>query len=96
MNQGIMKILLKEILKIMKGAQSCLLDQFHSHKTDFIIKKAKKMNIILLYVPVGMTSLLQPLDVTINSIIKSHARKLWRMEQINDPYNESKLSDGVK
>lgn len=43
-----------------------------------------------------MTSLLQPLDVKINGVLKSHVRKLWRMEQLNDPYKEPKLSNGVK
>ena len=47
-----------------------LMDQYSSHITDKVINDAREKNIIIKYVPVGLTSKYQPLDVKINGILK--------------------------
>ena len=96
-NCGIINIALNEIYKETKGKVSVLLlDQFKSHKDDFIKKEAEKKNIKLIYVPVGLTSKYQPLDVLINGLLKQKAKKLWRQEIIKDPNIKITNEDGVK
>ena len=67
-------ILLEEIFGITKGENSVLmLDKYDSHKTEKVKEDAKSKNIHLIYIPEGMTSIFQPLDVCINGIIKEKA-----------------------
>jgi hypothetical protein len=65
-------------------------------KTKFIKNEAIKRNIKLIYVPKGLTSTFQPLDILINGILKQKAKKLWRQEIIKDPDMKIKNSDAVK
>jgi len=96
MNRGIMKIVLDQIyLSTSRKLSVLLLDQHPSHTGDFIEKEAKDKNIKLIYVPAGMTPTCQPLDIKINGILKSHARKLWRKKQIKYPQNKPHISDAV-
>jgi len=68
-NNGIITIALEEIYKNTKGKPSALLlDQFTIHTDEFIANEAKKRNIELIFVPKGLTSKYQPLDVLINGI----------------------------
>ena len=70
-NNGIIRIALEEIYKNTKGAPSALLlDQFTIHTDEFVAEEAKKRNIELIFVPKGLTSKYQPLDVLINGILK--------------------------
>lgn len=95
-NNGIMKIVLEQIHEKTKGEKSYLiLDQYPAHKTDFVKGEALNKNINLIYIPVGMTSKLQPLDVKINGAIKSKSRTFWRKKLIDDPFNKPKLSDAI-
>lgn len=67
-------LIMDEISTITKNEKSVLLmDQYGSHMTDKVKEYAKTKNIIILYVPVGMTSKYQPLDVSINGILKCKA-----------------------
>lgn len=85
MNNGIMNIVFDSINISNEGKPSVLLlDQYPSHNNEYIIKEAAAKNITLLYVPVGLTYKYQPLDVKINGILKSTARRLWRQERITD------------
>ena len=76
-----------------------LLDQFSAHINEDVLDAAQDLNIELIYVPAGLTSELQPLDVGINSIIKSEHAKRFReslFENNNRPYKpENALSDLV-
>jgi len=54
-----------------------LLDQYRSHMTMKVKKYAKSKNIKLIYIPVGMTSIYQPLDTTINGILKTKMIKSY-------------------
>ena len=67
-------ILLDEIYLTTKGEKFVLLlDKHDSHKTDKVKNYANSKNIHLIYVPGGMTSIFQPLDIYINGIIKEKA-----------------------
>lgn len=96
-NNGIMKIILTNIYNITKGKKcALLLDQYPAHNNDFIVDEANKLNINLIYIPKGMTSKLQPLDISINGILKERAKKLWKQERIKNPNKLITASDGIK
>ena len=79
MNNGIMKLIIDHIFSKSNNKKSVLLiDKHPSHTSDFIKEYASAKNIYIFYVPVGMTSKYQPLDLKVNGILKSVARKLWR------------------
>ena len=96
-NNGIIRVALEEIHKTTKGEPSALLlDQFAVHCDQFIKDEAKKRNIELIYIPKGLTSKYQPLDVLINGILKQKAKKLWREEITKDPNIKITNADAVK
>ena len=96
-NNGIMKIALETIYNNTNGKPSALLlDQFHVHVSEFFKNEAINKNIELIYVPKGLTSKYQPLDVLINGILKQKAKKLWRQEIIKDPDMKITNADSVK
>ena len=96
-NNGIIKIALDEIYNTTNGAPSALLlDQFTIHTDDFVKEEAKKRNIELFFVPKGLTSKYQPLDVLINGILKQKAKKLWRHEIVKNPDIKITNADAVK
>ena len=60
-----------------------VLDAFRCHKTDMVKKELRQMKSSLAVIPGGMTSMLQPLDVSINKPMKTLLRKRW-----NDWYSD--------
>lgn len=67
--QSQMIIVLETISDHMKGEPClCVWDAYKSHWTPKITDLAKQLNISLLQVPKGMTSQLQPLDISYNII----------------------------
>ena len=50
----------------------------------------------MFYVPVGLTYKYQPLNVSINGILKQKAKKLWRQEIVKDPSIKITNADAVK
>ena len=96
-NNGIVKIALEEIYKKTQGKKAILLlDEYSAHTSDFIKNEAQNKNIKLIFVPVGLTSKYQPLDVLINGILKQKAKKLWRKEMVKNSDIKIKNSDAVK
>jgi hypothetical protein len=96
-NNGIMRIILEQIFINTNGnASVLLLDQFPVHVDDFVKDEAIKRNIKLIFVPKGLTSKYQPLDVLINGILKQKAKKLWRHEIIKNPDMKITNADAVK
>jgi hypothetical protein len=62
---------LDQIASITKGEKSALfMDQYKSHKTEKVKAYAITKNIKIVYVPIGMTYKYQPLDTTVNGILK--------------------------
>lgn len=62
-----------------------VLDSFRAHITDDVTGAMKKHSVVPAVIPGGCTSLLQPLDVSINKPMKDHAKQLWSdyMDTIN-------------
>ena len=64
--------------KYTKNRPSLLfLDAFSAHLTDKVKDAFQKHNTTVVVIPGGCTSILQPLDVSINKPIKNHLRNLW-------------------
>ena len=63
-----------------------VLDSFRGHLTKDVNAAMKKINVCPAVIPGGCTSLLQPLDVSINKPMKDRARQLWQeyMLQMSD------------
>ena len=55
-----------------------MLDSYSAHKTEQVYELAKQHKIELIIVPACMTSTLAPLDVGINSVLKSVYSQRWR------------------
>ena len=97
MNTCIMKILIDLINVKTNNKKACLLlDQHPSHCTEFIKQYSLKKNIELIYIPKGYTYKYQPLDVSINGIIKQKSKAKWRSEKIKNPDLKITNADGIK
>lgn len=71
-------LVLKQIVAVTNDQQSVLMmDQYSSHTTNNVKNYANLHNILLIYIPVGLTSQYQPLDVGINGIIKTKLIKMY-------------------
>jgi hypothetical protein len=96
-NINLMNLLIEEIYKITNGHNSVLiLDQYSVHMDDVVKDKANECNIKMIYVPVGKTSIYQPLDVSINGPIKSMGKKISNTIYMNDPFAKVTLVDSIK
>ena len=74
-NEAIAMKYLEHIHSDAEGERCCLIwDVYSSHRSDAVVRKAKELNIELLYVPAGMTSVFQPLDIRIFGELKMRAR----------------------
>ena len=62
-----------------------LLDLYSVHRTDEIRQLAESLNIVLIFIPPGMTDQYQPLDRRIFGVLKQYLRLLWRREYHDDP-----------
>jgi hypothetical protein len=54
-----------------------LLDETKFHKSEDVRIQLLFLNVIPIYIPAGLTSLLQPLDISVNRSFKCHIRTLW-------------------
>ncbi len=80
-----------------------VLDSFRGHITKDVTSLMKKHNIIPAVIPGGCTSLLQPLDVSINKPMKDAIRQLWseymdsmiNTEHPNKPVSKQQIVDWV-
>ena len=61
-----------------------VLDAFKGHLTDSVKKQLRKMNTELVVIPGGMTSVLQPMDISINKPFKDRLRQQY-LAWISDP-----------
>lgn len=95
-SEDIMLFILKQIYNISNGNSAILiLDKYSVHRIEKVKEEAVKLNIILIYVPVGCTSIHQPLDVCINGPIKSIGKKLAKNIYMNDPFIIPTLHDSI-
>jgi hypothetical protein len=54
-----------------------VLDAYRAHRTNKVRQRAKELNVELVFVPAGGTSLYQPLDRRVEGELKSRARRLF-------------------
>lgn len=79
-------IVLNEISKVTKNEKSILLmDKYKSHTTQKVKDYANEKNINIIYIPTGLTNKYQPLDVSINGILKNKAIKKYSKYLVNFP-----------
>lgn len=67
------------IHEILCNFQNCVIlwDNFSVHKNDTVMQKLKDLNIKTLMLIPGCTAILQPLDVSINKMLKNSMRKKY-------------------
>ena len=84
MTEDVMLQYLDEIIVPASNGQCCglVLDSYSAHITDAVYKKAKENNIEIIVVPSCMTSVLSPLDVGVNGILKSSYSRDWRRQRL--------------
>ena len=72
-----------------------VLDAFKGHHTDSVKNQLRKMNTELVVIPGGMTSVLQPMDISINKPFKDRLRQ-QNLKLISDPAHELTESGKIK
>lgn len=79
MDTNLMQLWVKKIwLQYTTGKESLLvLDRFQAHMVDEVNSSLLEGNSITCLIPGGCTSVLQPLDVSLNKPFKSHIQKEW-------------------
>lgn len=93
----ILKEILTYISKLSNGKKCALiLDSFSVHEDEIIKQYAKEHNIDLIYVPSGRTAFNQPLDVSVNGIVKAIGGKLIREKYMENPLEKIKISDAIE
>ena len=68
---------LEQMFRDDPGPKLLLLDEFSGHWTNEVLKKCEELQITLLKIPAGCTSVSQPADMCWNKPFKPHIRKLW-------------------
>ena len=76
----------------------CLLiwDVYAAHRSQVIKDKANELNIELLYIPAGATSLYQPLDIRIFGELKSRARQKFEHLAFRKKNREITYEESIK
>jgi len=82
MNESKMIQWLANVWDTREGALSkkksiLLLDSFEAHRTEAVKRRIAEGKGLLVIIPGGTTSSLQPLDVLINRAFKKHLKDLW-------------------
>jgi len=68
-------------------------DSFEAHMTDRVKRALKRENMNLAVIPSGLTSILQPLDISLNKPFKDGVRKRW-MEWMANGIHELTATGG--
>ena len=70
-------------------------DVYSSHRSEKVIAKAADLNIELIYIPAGMTSLEEPLDVRIFGELKMKARAAFERFKVNKRSRDIEYHDSI-
>jgi hypothetical protein len=89
-NEQIMLEWLRDVVQPHTHSEpaALILDSYSSHFTADVRRAASEMNLELIQVPAGATSILQPLDVQFNSILLNARKKIWRERKQQDALAE--------
>ena len=82
MDAEIMKVWIKKVWRARRGGLGrrrslLVLDAFEAHVTDSVKTAIARENTNLAVIPGGLTSILQPLDVSLNKPFKDNVRRRW-------------------
>ena len=82
MDKALIKVWLDEVFMrrpsgLLKPRSLLVWDMFRAHCCDSVTEKLKEYRTRQAVIPGGCTSVLQPLDVSINKPFKTYLRKLW-------------------
>lgn len=77
MKDWIRKSFSKRRGSVRRTKSMIVLDAFRCHRTEQIKKMFQNENCVLAMIPGGLTSMLQPLDVSINKPFKQHLKEIW-------------------
>eukprot|EP01121_Diplochlamys_sp_Union-15-3_P010615 TRINITY_DN2995_c0_g1_i7.p1 TRINITY_DN2995_c0_g1~~TRINITY_DN2995_c0_g1_i7.p1 ORF type:complete len:142 (-),score=10.10 TRINITY_DN2995_c0_g1_i7:238-663(-) len=82
MNREMMKHWINNIFSKRKNSiwrppSLLILDQFSAHKDWDIVKLLEKYNVHCLFIPAGLTLILQPLDKGVNKPFKTGIKQQW-------------------
>jgi len=79
-NSRIMTQWMQIMMSDTKSKCLLILDSFSGHLTTEVADTCKSLNIVRAVIPGGMTSQLQPLDISVNRSFKSKMRKSFQFE----------------
>ena len=84
-----MKIWIEKVWRARRGGLGrrrslLVLDAFEAHVTDSVKTAIARENTNLAVIPGGLTSILQPLDVSLNKPFKDNVRRRWMAEGIHE------------
>ena len=83
MDVSLMKNYIDYLKNLVNDAPKMMVyDSFRGHLEESVKKKFRDNGFDLAVIPAGLTSLCQPLDVTINKPFKDHLRKEWHLWMI--------------
>jgi hypothetical protein len=93
MDEAGMKLWINRVWERRKGAllkksSLLVLDQFSSHLKNSVKEKLRQGNTELAVIPGGLTSQLQPLDVSINKPFKVYMREEWNKWMMDETQHE--------
>ena len=82
MDAEIMKVWIEKVWRARRGGLGrrrslLVLDAFEAHVTDSVKTAIARENTNLAVIPGGLTSILQPLDVSLNKPFKDNVRRRW-------------------
>ena len=77
------------IVYTKKEPSLLFLDSFSAHLTDKVKDTFKRYNTTIVVIPGGCTSVLQPLDVSINKPVKSILRQSWERYMLEQSENDT-------
>lgn len=66
-----------------------ILDKFRVHTMPSVLEKLKQLNTDVLFIPAGLTFLLQPCDVYVNKPIKEKVRASWERYMLEQTQENS-------
>ena len=89
MDEALIKVWLDEVFMrrpggLLKPRSLLVWDMFRAHCCDSVKEKLKEYRTRQAVIPGGCTSVLQPLDVSINKPFKTYLRKLWNTWMVSD------------
>ena len=81
------KVWQRRPMGLFKPPSLLVWDKFSAHLTEGVVKKVRETGTHVAVIPGGLTSMLQPLDVSINKPFKDKLRELWMEWMASDQYS---------